>query len=164
MLTIRGDVQKRIRADTIDMNTRKLDHAKSTRVSWSDRGRTPRLEVLERIQGELRALDMPVTLLDLSYGGFLMEAPVDFIVGGSHDFRFTAARQALIVLCARVVHSAPTGVATYVMGLEFEEADSAAVQDAVELLLDLLEKSRSSSKLRRWSQLQNLPNGNPLGC
>jgi hypothetical protein len=94
-----------------------------------DRRRSARLEVLGRIQGELRALDLPITVLNVSQGGFLMQAPLDFPLGGSHDFRFTAPGREPIVLTAHVVHvmsAIGAGSATYLLGLEFEQQDTAA--------------------------------------
>jgi hypothetical protein len=103
-----------------------------------DRRNSPRLEVLGRIRGELHALDMPVTLLNLSDGGFLMQAAVWFTLGGTHEFRFTVTGHPPIVLNARVVHALAAssgGQLTYVVGLEFENQDNQAVLDQIATLV-----------------------------
>jgi len=105
-----------------------------------DRRESPRLEVLERVQGELRALEMPVALLNLSRGGFMMQSPIAFIVGGSHDVRFTAAGKEPILLSARVIHTmraTASGSASYMVGLEFVDTD-AETQQAIDALIGLL--------------------------
>src|SRR5262249_1275229 len=106
-----------------------------------DRRHRSRVEVLERVQGELRALAMPVALLNLSQGGFLMQVPVAFTVGGCHDFRFTALGTNPIVLSARVIHttSATDGSAAYLVGLEFVEVDENTERD-IDALIGLLQE------------------------
>ena len=119
------------------------DRYKKTSQADIDRRADSRLEVLERIQGELRALDTPVTLLNLSYGGFLMQTPVDFTIGGSHDFRFTSGLETPIMLRARVVHTmraTAAGVRMYVVGLEFEDQETLEFKQAIESLVRWLHR------------------------
>jgi hypothetical protein len=115
---------------------RHLDSGRGT----IDHRRTPRVEVLGRIQGELRALDVPVTLLNLSRHGFLMECPVDFTIGGSHDFRFTLPGESPVDVCVRVIHAtkAADDNSTYVVGLEFEDQETSVAKEAIESLVRTL--------------------------
>src|SRR5260370_575887 len=103
-----------------------------------DRRRSPRVQVLERIHGELRALGVPVTLLNLSRQGFLMEAEADFTIGGSHDFRFTLPDEDPVDVSVRVVHATKADQgdgSMYVVGLEFEHEAADASQEAIESLV-----------------------------
>src|SRR6476619_7533363 len=49
-----------------------------------ERRRYPRIEILGRIKGVVRPLDVPITLLNLSLGGFLMQTPMEYRVGEIH--------------------------------------------------------------------------------
>jgi PilZ domain len=121
--------------------TMSQEHEERELIPGEDRRNSPRLEVLHRIHGKLRALDIPVRLLNLSYGGFLMEGPLEFTLGGTHDFRFTMPRKTPVVLLARVIHISrrmDTPAPTYVAGLEFEDQDDAAVSAAIESLVSRL--------------------------
>jgi hypothetical protein len=70
-----------------------------------------------------------------------MRASVYFTLGESHQFRFTVAGMAPLVLDARVVHSMLVrwgSEATYVVGLEFNNQHDLAVADVIESLLQQL--------------------------
>jgi hypothetical protein len=87
-----------------------------------ERRRSPRVEVLDRLQGHVRPLELPIALLNLSLEGFLMQASTDYPRGEIYEFRFSMADHDPIVLSARVVHTmrATAGpVASYLIGLEF---------------------------------------------
>jgi hypothetical protein len=84
--------------------------------------RSPRIDVWERIAGEVGPDSAPVTLLNLSLGGCLMQAPVEYPLGHTLEFRVKAAAKAPIAIRARVVHTmrATAGeVTSYISGLEF---------------------------------------------
>jgi hypothetical protein len=92
--------------------------------SYAERRRMPRVEVLSKVSAQLVALDIPVTLVNISAGGFMMKSPVDFPVGTIATFRIAGRRGEHIVLRARAVHTmqAITGdTITYVVGLHFVE-------------------------------------------
>ncbi len=118
-------------------------HRSADRVTTdaADRRTSVRVEVLGRIDGEIAALDLPVTLLNLSAGGFLMRVPVEMTIGGSHDFRLSVANQDPILVSARVVHSITAtvgGVVTFVVGVEFVDV-GAATKQALDSLLNVLQ-------------------------
>jgi hypothetical protein len=103
-----------------------------------DRRRSPRLEVLEGIQGKLRPMDIPLTLLNLSDGGFMMQVPHQFQIGDVHEFRFTLGNGEPIVLSARVIHkmrASAGGVTSYVVGLEFVDCGTVVQRQAIAALV-----------------------------
>jgi PilZ domain len=102
------------------------------------RRRSPRVEVFERLQGRIRPLDIPITLLNLSQDGFLMQAPMHYPTGGIHEFSFTMADHDPIVLSARVVHGmrATAGqVASHMIGLEFVDRGVPACEQGIASLV-----------------------------
>jgi hypothetical protein len=107
--------------------------------STIDRRRSARVEVLGRLRGHLRALGLPLTLMNLSEDGFLMEAPIQFLIGGSHEFRFTARGQPPVVLTARAIHTkSERGI--HVVGMEFEDRHSAEFKTGIAVLLEALRR------------------------
>src|SRR5262249_27247588 len=67
-------------ADKPIMSTQ--EHGSGTSVAATvERRRAPRLQVLGRIQGELKPLDIPIRVLNISHGGFMVQAAVSFPVG-----------------------------------------------------------------------------------
>ena len=125
---------------TPQMSTPQHGHASA---NPDERRRSPRLEVLAEIHGHVIALDVHITLLNISQGGFLMQAPVNFPVGAIHDFRFTARHREPVVLPARIVHAVRAtagGTASYVMGLEFVDRGTAAREQAIEGLIGVLQR------------------------
>ena len=106
-----------------------------------ERRRRPRVEVLERLHGHVRPLDVPITPLNLSQDGFLMQAPIHYPVGEIHEFRFTMDDRDPIVLRARVVHEmrATMGLITsHLIGLEFVDRGDSVCEQAIESLVGLL--------------------------
>ncbi len=107
----------------------------------ANRRRYPRLEVLDQIEGELVPLDVPVTLRDLSHGGFSIVSSNPFPPGTMHHFRFTAAVDAVVLLDATAVHcrltsASASGEFSYITGFEFVSAEH--TEDAIAVLLDTL--------------------------
>lgn len=107
----------------------------------NERRRYPRLAILGRIQGIVRPLDAPITLLNLSLGGFLMQTPSQFAVGEIHEFQFAVTKQDPIVLRARVAHAMRVTVdhvPLHAYGLEFLDRETDAVTDKIDLLISVL--------------------------
>jgi PilZ domain len=107
-----------------------------------ERRRSPRLEILGRIQGIVRPLDVPIRLLNLGLGGFLMQTPNQFAIGEIHEFQFTVSKQDPIVLRARIAHAMRVTVdhvPLYAFGLEFVDGDTPAGRAAIESLVSVLE-------------------------
>jgi hypothetical protein len=51
--------------------------------------RRGRVEVVAAIHGQILPDNVPITLLNVSHGGFLMRSPVAYAVDDMHTFRFT---------------------------------------------------------------------------
>lgn len=106
----------------------------------SERRRRPRVEIVhDCVQGQIRSHSIPVAVLNLSEGGFLMKAPISYPVGDIQKFRFIVARHEPIVLRARVVHVTRTTAARpvcYIVGLEFIDRGHAPVDKAIDILVE----------------------------
>src|SRR5437764_14289305 len=114
----------------------------------TERRRSPRIELVEHIHGQLTPLDVPITLLNMSQGGFLLQAPQTFPIGEIHEFRFSPAPGDRVVLRARIVHAMRAtagGVTSYVVGLEFMDRGTAAAEQAIESLVGSCNANRISS-------------------
>jgi hypothetical protein len=101
-------------------------HASGTSLTPSspERRRKPRVHVMSRVSAQLVALDIPVTLVNISSGGFMMKSSVDFPVGTIATFRIVGRRGEIVVVRARAVHTmqAISGdTISYVIGLHFVE-------------------------------------------
>ena len=114
-----------------------------------ERRKSLRVEVLGRIHGEMVLLDVPITLLDLSQGGFSMQTTSDFPIGAMHTFRFTSSNRVAIVLHARIVHTLRTssggGAVSCVIGLEFIDRGHHDVEQGIATLVSILQPVLSSS-------------------
>jgi PilZ domain-containing protein len=116
-------------------------------TSTLERRRYPRIEILGRIRGAVRPLDVPITLLNLSLGGFLMQTPMQYQIGETHEFQFTMAQKDPIVVRARIAHAMRVTVEhgpLYLFGLEFVDADASQSGPAIESLVSALQDSRGS--------------------
>ncbi len=107
-----------------------------------ERRKSLRLEVLGRINGVLVVLELPVTLVDISRGGFMMRAARPLAVDSTHQVRFIWNRHPPIVLAGRVVRVLRTsgGAAErWMMGLEFVDASQPAVTRDINALLQVVQ-------------------------
>jgi hypothetical protein len=105
-----------------------------------DRRWNRRLEVLERIEGRVVPQDVPIAILNLSRGGFLVQAPIDFPIGSIQKFRFSVAAAEPITLHAQVIHArraSAVGTASYVIGLEFADGSTPIGARAIDTLMQL---------------------------
>jgi hypothetical protein len=88
-----------------------------------ERRRSPRVQILGRLHGQVVAFDLPVAVIDISLGGLNFQASVPFPVGAVHDFRLTLGDASHVVLRGRVVHSTliadDDDAHVYVMGVQF---------------------------------------------
>jgi PilZ domain len=116
------------------------------RTSGRDRRRAPRIEVLSHFHGQSVTLGVPVTLLDISLGGFRIETSVVFPLGAIHEFRFTMSDGKAVEVRARVLHcgilSSARGVLRYSAGLEFVNGPANVGHPDV---LRLIEEVRSTA-------------------
>ena len=95
----------------------------------------------------IRPLDVPITLLNLSLGGFLMQTPMEYHVGETHEFQFTMGKMDPIVVRARIAHAMRVTVdhqPVYLFGLEFIDRDTQTGDKPVQSLVTALMKSPDS--------------------
>jgi hypothetical protein len=104
-----------------------------------ERRQNPRLEILGRVHGRLIPLNVPVTMLEISLGGFSIETGIPFAAGEVHEFQLTSDQRPEAVISAKVIHSlratAPNGSLRYVTGLQFAGLGTAERQQAVDSLM-----------------------------
>lgn len=86
-------------------------------------------------------LDVPLTVRDLSQGGFSAESTVPFPPGTHHQFRFTTATAHEVTLDATVVHcrlaaAGDDGHFTYITGFEFHSDET--TDKSIATLIDTL--------------------------
>jgi hypothetical protein len=107
----------------------------------SDKRRAPRLEVLKQIHGDLLVVDLPMTLLNISEGGFLMGLQQRVAIGDVHEFRFTPAGGDPLMRRARIVHLAPAKGpdVSFHVGAEFVDEGSEDHQEEMRRLLAVLQ-------------------------
>jgi hypothetical protein len=107
----------------------------------SDRRRSPRIKILGKLHGRLVALDLPLTVLEISLGGLSFETDLEFPVGAVHEYRLTLGDGSNAALKGRVVRCVRDGTASstaprFLVGVQFVEEPS---EGSVEDLLDGLD-------------------------
>jgi hypothetical protein len=107
-----------------------------------ERRKAPRKAVRGRGPAQLLSLNLPVTVIQISLGGFQIRTSFVFLVDSVHVFRFQLGDGSAVDVSARVIHCLPrvtnAGAPVYVTGLAF--VDSAS-QEAQAVAADLLESS-----------------------
>jgi hypothetical protein len=78
-----------------------------TRAEILERRRSPRIELLGRVNGHLVTLKRDIVVREMSQGGMSIETPFAFPVGAVHEFRLTLTDGFSADLAARVIHSRP---------------------------------------------------------
>jgi hypothetical protein len=105
----------------------------------TSRRQSPRLKVEALIDGALSRGSLEVTLIDLGFGGFAVEAPLEFTSGTRHGFRFVTARGVSVQLKAEVVYSRATGerdgMESHITGFKYTISEPAD-QRSVDILID----------------------------
>ena len=124
----------------MSMSFRSLDESGAT-SRMLERRRSPRIQILGRLHGQIVGLDIPVTVRDISLNGLMIETPLSFPIGAVHLFRLVLGDDSVSVMTARIVRSRETvasdGSRLFVSGAEFIDVEPE--QDAVSIL-DILEK------------------------
>jgi PilZ domain len=112
----------------------------STVSPSTERRRYPRIEIMGRIQGAIRPLDVQITLLNLSLGGFLMQTSEPYQVGEIHEFQLTMTQKEPFIVRARIAHTIRVTIdhrPLYLFGLEFVDAGAPSEQ-AIESFVSAL--------------------------
>lgn len=100
----------------------------------------PHLAIVQRVPGQPKPLDAPITLVKLSRAGFLMRTTRDFPIGEIHEFWFSVGQKGPIVLQARILHShrvSSAGGSSHLVSLEFVSHHTAAGAQAIESLFGI---------------------------
>ena len=69
-----------------------------------DRRHAPRIQLFGKLHGHLVALDVPVTVTEISLGGLSLESSIEFPVGAVHEFRLTLGDESTVFVKGRVMH------------------------------------------------------------
>lgn len=85
-----------------------------------DRRRSPRLAVSDQIHARLGGSDVPVRVLDISFGGCLLETDAPLRVGSLKELHFFTPQGASVcIVTARVAHSRGEAGSCYSTGFSF---------------------------------------------
>ena len=105
-----------------------------------ERRRSPRLQLLGEVHGQLVGMAVPILVRDLSEGGFSIDTTLEFPDDAVHRFRLTpAASDQAIIVQARAVHSYLNVVdkqARFVTGFAFTAEQPHTTHSAIERLVD----------------------------
>jgi hypothetical protein len=106
-----------------------------------ERRRTPRVEVLGRVQGHVVTLDLPVIVCEISLGGMSLETPFEFPVGDLQHFVLTLGDGSTLSLAGREAYCRSVAGAdnprAFRTGIQFEDdapEEPAPVADLLERL------------------------------
>jgi hypothetical protein len=93
------------------------------RAANSDRRRSPRVELVSDLHGQLVVSDVAVVIREASEGGFSVESPVLFPVGSEHMFRLSVDSATSTTVFALCRHSMRVnrldGPSFHISGFEF---------------------------------------------
>jgi hypothetical protein len=104
-----------------------------------ERRRNPRIQIYGKLHGQLVALDVPVTVTEISLSGLRFETGIDFPAGAVHEFRLTLGDESAVFIKGSVVHcrriSAAGEPARFIVGVRFiddEGADAHSISGLVD--------------------------------
>jgi hypothetical protein len=100
--------------------------ARETSVSI-DRRRNPRIQLLGRLHGRVVALEVAVTVTEISLGGMAIVTEIEFPKGAEHEFILTLGDDSTVHLKGRVAHCQKVAgdADRFISGIEFiEEAEA----------------------------------------
>src|SRR5262245_66411167 len=95
----------------------------------ADRRRSPRVEVIGKVQGRVASSDVLVEVREMSLGGMSIESATAFEVGAVTDFLLTLGDGAGIEVYGRTIYTrAVEGSAEprFLSGIQFVDQDEAA--------------------------------------
>ena len=98
-------------------------------LSSRNQRRSPRVDVLLRVKGELRPVSFPIRIFNLNRTGCAVLSEVRFRMGERLNFRLTGIRGPSVDVTAAAVHteSLPDSPGRYVTGFTFEPDRSTGV-------------------------------------
>src|ERR1700690_1076156 len=110
-------------------------------MEFPDRRQSPRADVDGPLCAKILKLGIECSLLDVSFGGFLVESTVPFSLGDEHEFLVTTGdRRQAAVLKARAVYchrrTASETDPTFASGFGFLDPEDPATRQAVLALVD----------------------------
>jgi len=103
----------------------------------TDRRRSPRVELMGRVHGQLVSANLPIQVREISLGGMSIETREGFDTGSVLNLMLTLGDGAGVLVAARIVYSRlidGSDPVMYVSGLEFvdEDGEDGRVSDLVE--------------------------------
>jgi hypothetical protein len=103
-----------------------------------ERRKAPRLPVGRHVTAELESSAQPVTVRDISLGGFLLESNEPFEVQALHQFRIATSDGWKTLITARSVHSrrSTTETGTYYTGFAFVDPVGTEAERRIHQLID----------------------------
>jgi len=116
-------------------------------MEFPDRRESQRVEIDTPLRAEIPALGIECSLLDVSFGGFLVETAIPFALGDEHEFLVTTRdrRQAAMLRASTVYcHRRTASVTnpTFASGFGFVDPEDPAVRQVVLALVDVVGPSR----------------------
>jgi hypothetical protein len=105
-----------------------------------ERRRSPRLEALGTLHGQLVPLRIAIRTLEIGFGGFSIETVFPMPVGAEQDFRFTLRNGSTVNVRGRVVHCRREDSGrkpVFVIGLEFTDGLPARRRNAKALVREV---------------------------
>ena len=112
--------------------------------SMTERRRAARVEIIDRLRGELVSFEVQIIVRDISTGGMAIEGPVQFPIGMRHEFLLTApdgsfSRIRGIAKWSRRV-SQPDATPSYSTGFEFIETPVPLGGSTIAKLIEKIDK------------------------
>jgi hypothetical protein len=100
---------------------------KRTSALSTDRRRHTRIQLLGRLYGSLPAVEVSVTVVEISLGGMAIETALELPVNTEHEFLLTLGDGSTVRLAGRVAHShkASEDPPRYLSGIEFVDESEA---------------------------------------
>jgi hypothetical protein len=100
-----------------------------------ERRRSPRVQIFGKLHGQLVALEVPITVTEISLGGLTMESPIEFPDGVVHEFALTLGDGSQVSVKGRVLHSRRIGGSSeqprYVVGVQFIDDEAAEIDTVI---------------------------------
>ena len=103
-----------------------------------ERRSAPRIQLFGKLHGHLVALDVPVTVTEISLGGLTVDTPLEFPVGAVHEFRLQLGDESTVLVKGRVMHcrkaGSVDGTPQFSVGIQFldDDADTHPVGDLID--------------------------------